>query len=120
MYCRSLFVSVYYTASDKSATSIQFTPGSAPETAENQDDEEENQLVIIDEATPIFLEGNLPQPIDKDIKTEPAFTDDAARQSTILTLPSSMPVDENSETADEFREKIKKRLQKALLGKKKQ
>lgn len=123
-------------ATDKSVTSVKFAPGEDSEEAERQEfliddavsspkiceevqnvykddsptvDEDDDVCVVLPEKVNIKQEANTSQEIIP-IKA------DSPQVGSIVTLPTSTM---SAEESNEFREKIKKRLQKALLGKKK-
>lgn len=125
-------------ATDKSVTSIKFTPGqeseieeimdamdasdqNRPETAAEESDvvAESQKQQRVDDSNPVFTAEVLPQPRAINVKLEKGieqeFTSEIPEEATTTPPPSATMADD----ANEFREKIKKRLQKALLGKKK-
>ena len=128
-------------ATDKSVTSVKFSPAEDSEaepeyvtTADTQEvvrsePEPDNQL---DQATTtVFVEQTMPQPLVTNvIKIEKATAQECLEFTSELVNTTSLADDNKSseaktvteltDDANEFREKIKKRLQRALLGKKKQ
>ncbi|KAM7363418.1 pre-mod(mdg4)-T [Cochliomyia hominivorax] len=117
-------------ATDKSVTSVKFTPGEEPEpefvTIADQQDNEQNQQTDLEHVI-LNIEDIIPQPIQSNVKEENTAPNQAALEFTTelasekLATTDAKPKEVvTTEDPNEFREKIKKRLQKALLGKKKQ
>ncbi|XP_073819462.1 pre-mod(mdg4)-T [Musca autumnalis] len=112
-------------ATDKSVTSVKFSPGVDTEAentneVENATAEEEQtttvelQDVVLEESTtPVYIENIVTQPKKMNVKLEKGVNQDQ------MEFTSETPATAATEDPNEFREKIKKRLQKALLGKKK-
>lgn len=119
-------------ATDKSVTSVKFTPGEEPEpefvniTAAEEEKEVEEVSQNEQDHVSLNVDDIMPQPIPTNVKEENVLTRTSLEfTKEICTDKTSEPVmdDKPKEPTDdpnEFREKIKKRLQKALLGKKKQ
>lgn len=127
-------------ATDKSVTSVKFSPAEESEAeteyvtiAEAQEvvrSESQQDTQLDQTTTTVFVEQTMPQPLVTNvIKIEKAsaqeclgFTSEVINTSLVEENkpPEAKTVTASTEDANEFREKIKKRLQKALLGKKKQ
>ncbi|XP_065372611.1 modifier of mdg4 [Calliphora vicina] len=114
-------------ATDKSVTSVKFTPGKEPEpnvvTITEVQDIEPTQP----EHVALNIGDLIPQPIQTNVKEENTPAQETLEFTTELVMVGQKSPTENkskevtsTEDPNEFREKIKKRLQKALLGKKKQ
>ncbi|KAL9893479.1 pre-mod(mdg4)-T isoform 2-T2 [Glossina fuscipes fuscipes] len=120
-------------ATDKSVTAVKFSTGeenlqgmnvitmaSAPEVEEISEPDSQH-IVSLDEQFPEFAHsaGDL----NADVKLETARSETPTEYSNISKVevaPTAAEIKTTSgEEANDFREKIKKRLQKALLGKKK-
>ncbi|XP_037808008.1 modifier of mdg4 [Lucilia sericata] len=114
-------------ATDKSVTSVKFTPGEEPEPEfVTITDVQHIEAPVQSEQEHVTLNiGDLiPQPIQSNVKLENAPSQETLEFSSELSSEKSPEVTKSKEVTpaedpNEFREKIKKRLQKALLGKKK-
>lgn len=111
-------------ATDKSVTSLKFSPGTdidlevANEPEPTVVDEAEQQISseaqeVLDEVTPTTVENVVTQPKEINVKLEKGVSQEQ------MEFTNDVPATAAAEDPNEFREKIKKRLQKALLGKKK-
>ncbi|XP_075153188.1 pre-mod(mdg4)-T isoform X2 [Haematobia irritans] len=115
-------------ATDKSVTAVKFTPGQESDAEQvesavaqvQHSTEQEN--IVVDDAGPVFEDNVVPLPKDLDVKLEKGIAQDQLEFTSETPPKINTPIETvtaASEDANVFREKIKKRLQKALLGKKK-
>ncbi|XP_013101993.1 modifier of mdg4 isoform X1 [Stomoxys calcitrans] len=116
-------------ATDKSVTAVKFTPGQESDVEQTEQSPPEAEhtaevenMVAEDVTTHVNMDNDLPQQKDIDVKLERGPPQDQM-EFTSTTPPQTQfsPIQTSGATEDPniFREKIKKRLQKALLGKKK-
>uniref|UniRef100_A0A1A9WMN5 FLYWCH-type domain-containing protein n=1 Tax=Glossina brevipalpis TaxID=37001 RepID=A0A1A9WMN5_9MUSC len=119
-------------ATDKSVTAVKFSTGEenlqgmnvitmSSATGAEESEPESQHIVSLDEQFPEFAHSV--EDLNPDVKVETTRSETPAEYGNVSKIEDAPSVTEiktpSGEDPNDFREKIKKRLQKALLGKKK-